>query len=118
MPDNREIDYKGYTKDMTPREFLDLAAPMHKQDTNSKWIADRISEGKSVAPPILYTKWNEATNTWEVVGHEGRHRSKAIHDFNPETKMPVAIIPQSPGWMRARHITDEMKKAQFKGEKP
>lgn len=107
-PDNQEINYKGYVREITPDQFLKSAQAIESYPS-LEVIKKKILNGEAVGNPTLYVKWNGGKGVWKTVMHEGRNRSAAIKSINPDEKMPVHIIPR--GGMRAKDITPEMKNA-------
>jgi len=115
VPYNKNIDYMGMVRHMPVSEFLDMAYPLHSPDQESlDFLKDHLRKGRSFGQPFLNADWNEDQKQWDVKGHEGRHRSKAISElYGPHTQIPVHVFPYG---MRARDITDEMRNAPFVSE--
>lgn len=111
VPDNQNVNYKGFIKNMTPSQFLSLAAPIIGEPISAKGIEEAIRNGKSVANPFLEVDWDYKNKLWRVYSHEGRNRAIAIQKINPNTVIPVHIFPSK--GMRARDITEEMKMCPF-----
>jgi hypothetical protein len=111
-PNNRNIDYMGFQTTMPASKFLELAPPVHHDPESLAFLQKALTEGRPLGQPFLDSRWNEARKTWDITGHEGRHRSHSIAQmFGPESEIPVHVFPG--GGMRARHITDEMRTAPF-----
>lgn len=115
VPFNADIDYFGFSKTMTASEFLKLAAKTDLSKKTVKGLAEQLAAGKKFGNPFLNVEWNPSTKTFQVIGHEGRHRSQALlEQFGPDAEMPVHIFPAG---MRARNLTPEMLEAPFLPEK-
>ena len=104
-PNNLNIEYLGFTKYLTPNEFLSNAAPL--QEVNEKTIQyfiDKYKNGEPISNPTFYAIYDEDKNVLEITGHEGRHRMEALRRVSPNEKVPVHIFPQG---LRARHFVDK-----------
>ena len=74
------------TETMHPSEFLGrVPSPISFTRSSLDHIKDRIEDSKPIEAP-----WIEYRGT-EQIGHEGRHRAKALIDLGI-TNMPVDII--------------------------
>lgn len=110
VPLNRDVEYFGFVKQMTPAQFLSLV-PVGVSNTSSKsFMMDAISKGTSLGNPFLQVKWQSEGNAWLVVNHEGRSRMSAVGEVAPSTLVPVHIFPVG---MRSRDISDTMRDAPF-----
>lgn len=106
---NRDVDYRGFTVHMKPKQFLDLNPPRGQEHmTALDHIRSHIAKGGAIAPPFLSVRWHPEEKQWHVYGHEGRGRSHVLHELQPDTEIPVHIMPTGPDYeLRARHLTDE-----------
>ena len=111
VPNNQEINYFGFTINITPSEFLDFAAHGDRGATAEK-IVNLIKDRTPVGAPFLQIKYNEKAFGQgeplrvEIVGHEGRARMTAIRIVNGDSgKIPVHVMPR--GETRARHLDDK-----------
>lgn len=109
-PNQVDIDYFGFTKQMTPKEFRSLVPEGNWNTDTIGFVKDAVAKGEAIAPPFLLTKWDEDNKRWLVLDHEGRSRSDASQEMFPDQQIPIHIIPRG---LRARHMTDEMKAAPF-----
>ena len=110
-PNQVDIGYFGFVKDMKPDEFRALV-PAGNFDKNSiEFIKEAVAKGEAVAPPFLMAKWDDEGKQWLVQDHEGRSRTDAAKQLAPEHTIPIHILPT--GYHRARHITEEMRNAPF-----
>jgi len=110
MPDNANIDYRGFQIELTAKEFRNLT-PKGRTTSDLSKIKDAIRSGKGVASPTIFADWNDEKKQWEITGHEGRSRTDAIMElYGNNTLVPVHVIPYH---MRARDITEEMLNAPF-----
>lgn len=112
VPNNQEVDYLGLRVKMSPKIFIELAAPLGTEP--SEKIVQHIEQGGTIGSPFLTIKIPEA---WEdgdftmparVVGHEGRNRMLAIAKVLGNSPIETHLF-FSEG-LRNRHITDEFKK--------
>ena len=110
VPDNTNVNSKGFVKNMSPTQFLSLALPL-QEPLSAKWIEEAIRNGKSIGNPFLQVDLDAKNKLWRVIGHEGRNRAIAINNINSSTLIPVHIFPSK--GMRARNITEEMKTYPF-----
>ncbi len=117
VPDNREVDYKGLRVMMTPQTFIDLAAPLQEEPSDK--ILQHIQNGGKIASPFLIieipAEWEDGDFSMpaRVIGHEGRNRMIAVGNVLGNKPIEVHIFPNK--GMRARHITDDMRKMLNKG---
>jgi hypothetical protein len=111
VPNQQEINYRGFIVNMTAEEFRKLVPPGNSGPNTITFVKDKISKGEPIAPPFLNVKWIPEKKYWQVLNHEGRSRSDAI---SRNVSIPVYIFPSQ---MRARDLTDEMKKAPFVKQK-
>lgn len=117
VPDNRNVEYKGFVSFLTPKEFLQLAANHNGQREESvNDLKKAISEGYPIGAPfidIILADINEGGYA-NVVGHEGRARmialsklmSENVMNLDPSSKFPVHFFLRD--GLRSRHINDEM----------
>lgn len=108
-PNNKEIDYFGFTVIMKIDTFLKLAANHGgKREESANDIKELLNQGYGIATPMLYLKisdLNEETMKVEVTGHEGRARVICCQKYFNLTKIPVHIMPTG---YRSKHITKEV----------
>lgn len=117
VPNNQEVDYLGLRVKMSPKTFINLAAPLDREPSED--IIKHIKNGGQIGSPFLII---EIPESWEdgdlsiparVVGHEGRNRMLAITKTMGNNPIEVHLF-FSQG-LRNRHITDEFKKTLNKG---
>jgi GNAT superfamily N-acetyltransferase len=112
VPYNQEIDYRGFKREMTPDQFLELAIPMDgsREDAITiNFLKDAIKSGKGFGQPFFNVEWNADRSSWQITSHDGRHRAAALKElYGPKVKMEVHLFPRG---MRARDLTPEMKAA-------
>lgn len=97
VPDNLNIDYKGFRVIMLPSIFLNLAK---KTDhfKSKDLIKKHILEGGKIGHPFLLVKipyeWekNNFKKTAKVVGHEGRNRMMAIMEIFGDVPVEVHLF--------------------------
>lgn len=117
VPDNRNVEYKGFVGFITPKQFLELAANHQgKREESAADIKQAISDGFPIGAPFLDITLSdiEEGGYATVVGHEGRARCLALialgrdkqMGFLENTKIPVHFFLRD--GLRSRHITDEM----------
>ena len=112
VPNNQEVDYLGLRVTMTPKNFVDLAAPLSTEPSDQ--ILQHLKQGGAIGAPFLIIKIPES---WEdgdfsmpatVVGHEGRNRMIAVAKVFGNNPVETHLF-FSQG-LRNRHITDDFKK--------
>jgi hypothetical protein len=109
VPFNQEIDYMGFVTRMTPREFRRIVPAGVSGPKTKEYVKQALQQGKKLGTPFLEVKWDDKNKVWQTTGHEGRSRVDAIAElFGNDLLIPIHIFP---GGMRARDMTDEMKKA-------
>ena len=100
VPDNQNVDYKGFVVMMKPEVYLALAKSGIKK--GSKERAEKIIiAGKPIGSPFLDVDFSGLTP--RVVGHDGRHRMMAIEELQPNVAVPVHIFGAN--GLRAKNIT-------------
>ena len=108
IPDNQDVDYKGFTVFMSPGQYLNLNPWTTGRDTDHEHkyireLADEIERGTAIGNPVLYMEYDPVSNSFLVLDHEGRHRMKAL-DMLGFKSIPVHVFPRG---MRARHFKPE-----------
>ncbi len=94
VPDNLNVDYKGFRAMMLPSNFLNLA---RKTDLfkSKDLIKKHISEGGKIGHPFLIIRipyeWekNNFKKIAKVIGHEGRNRMMAIMEIFGDVPVEV-----------------------------
>lgn len=110
VPYNQDIDYFGLRVQMTPSNFLKLAAHL-AEPTSQQDIEQHIRSNGAIGAPFLQieipAEWEEGKFLMpaQVVGHEGRNRMRAVRAV--EGNAPVEVHLLFPG-LRRRHITNDM----------
>lgn len=107
VPKQIDLDYFGFTKEMTASEFQRLVPPGVSRLSTATDLRPKAEAGEAIAPPFLIVDWDAENKMWIVLNHEGRSRSRLVcgHD-----KLPVDIFPRH---IRARDLTPEMIAAPF-----
>jgi len=115
VPLNANVLYEGFVGMMLPKDFTTLSyAPGEQQEQSSSTIKEKIKEGFAVGSPFLYlTVWKEKNGhitddvleELKVTGHEGRSRSIAINNIQPDKPIPVHFFIRRG---KARDITPEI----------
>lgn len=120
VPDNRNVEYKGFVSFLTPKEFLHFAANHNGQREESAADFKRvISEGYPIGTPFLDITLSDIGDGGyaTVMGHEGRARMLALLSFAREGMMGLHESSRFPihfflrDGLRSRHISDEMIKS-------
>lgn len=112
VPNNQEIDYLGFAVELSPVDFLRLAAHADKGEDAEK-IAELIRNKAPIGAPFLTIKAdlkafkNGGPLEVEVVGHEGRGRMRAAHEVNGEEKIPVHVFLKN---LRAHDLDEKFFK--------
>lgn len=113
---NTDIDYFGFTVNMTPSTFLNLASP--GGGVSAEGLKTFINDGGAIASPMLYVKvpaeWKygdlaATLGDVKIQSHEGRNRMIAIRELEGDIPVETHILLRSSGaeW-RARNITPEI----------
>lgn len=116
VPDNANINYKGFACLMTPTAFLELAL---RRGYDSPYVDDAIKNGEPIGSPFFGIAFDETTEQLgngeaegkgppHILNHEGRGRMIAIRKLYGD--IPV-IVHCFPSYLRARHMTLEMIKS-------
>lgn len=112
VPNNQEVDYLGIRVTMTPKHFIDLAAPLGSEPSDK--IAQHLEQGGKIGAPFLQI---EIPESWEagdftmparVMAHEGRNRMAAAAKVFGNNPIETHLFFNK--GLRNRHITDEFKK--------
>lgn len=74
-PWNSNVNYMGFTAIMTPMIFAALTPP---SGNDSAFLEQQIDNSKPIACPFLQVDYSDKISLPKIVGHEGRHRVKAI----------------------------------------
>lgn len=110
VPDNQNIEYKGFVTYMKAKDFISLN-PARTEMRSVDHIKEVIKRGEPIGPPIMTVELQEGSSgtSWVVIGHEGRGRAIAISQLHPEARIPVQLFPRHPEReLRARHLTPDM----------
>jgi hypothetical protein len=109
-PNHSSIGYKGVVIWIYPQNFLDLCNDLEQSGRNSNTIdyaGKQWNESGTVAPPQLYLR--RIGDTWEVYGHEGRHRATVANN-HAANKIPVFIYVRGlDGSTVTRKITESLR---------
>lgn len=114
VPYNMEVDYMGLRIRMNPYIFLNLAAPLRKDQQQSvEYIKDYLKTGGKLGAPFLQI---EIPPEWEygdfeklakVTSHEGRNRMIAIKELYGRTSKVETHLFFT-GGIRNRHLNQEI----------
>ena len=117
VPDNQNVEYKGFVGMMTPADFLKLAANHNGQrEQSASDLLQTIEEGYPIGAPFIDISLAdiEEDGFAVVLGHEGRARMLAIQRLARDGKLGLSESTEIPvhfflrDGLRSRHITDEM----------
>lgn len=102
-PDTTNIEYMGFTTWMSPRQFLALN-PKATDRGSLGFLRAAVDRGDTIAPPRVSVEVDK-NGDFEVIGHEGRHRSMVFSEvIGGDTRIPVQVFPVG---KRARHFTPD-----------
>lgn len=114
VPYNMEVDYMGLRIRMKPYMFLNLAAPLRKDQQQSvEYIKDYLKTGGKLGAPFLQI---EIPPEWEddnfeeiakVISHEGRNRMIAIKELYGRSRHIETHLFFT-GGIRNRHLNQEI----------
>jgi len=108
VPHNQDVKYFGFALELTPSDFLHLAATGDRTET-AKQIERLIVKKVPVGPPLLKLNVNLEDKAGKpfaaVATHEGRARMEALQRLGMgDVKFPVHVVMN--GGVRA-HSLDE-----------
>ena len=114
-PNQADISYFGFTKEMSPEEFRRLVPSGNWDIKTVDFIKEEIKKNNPISPPFLITELRKIDDNiyLQVIDHEGRSRSDACKNLGVE-KIPVDIFVKN---YRARHISPEIKEAKLLHQK-
>lgn len=72
----------------SPEVFLNLAASIEKERGSRAFFEGEVQRKNPIAPPMLLLEWRK--NHWQVLSHEGRHRTRALSNLGVET-IPIHL---------------------------
>lgn len=110
VPDNQEVDYKGFKLFVTPKFFRNLVPSGVSGQQTKKYIIDQLKLGSKIGQPFLIVDWDAKNSRWIVIDHEGRSRTDAFQEVYPNKNIELHVFPRG---MRAKDITPEMRAAPF-----
>ena len=90
VPMQGEVNYRGLTAKVTPRNFHRLAKLRRYEDSNVEFLMQKMKEGVPVAPPFLQIEIED--DKISVYGHEGRTRTEAAKRLNGNELIPVVLF--------------------------
>lgn len=83
---------------MKPKDFLAVAADFRPRENTIRELVTLLRQGGQF-DQIPYLRLSHvADSTFQVEGHEGRHRSMAIHSLDPNALIPVRLTAHSTDW--------------------
>lgn len=83
---------------MKPKDFLAVAASFRPRENTIRELVTLLRQGGQF-DQIPYLRLSNVTgNIFQVDGHEGRHRSMAIHSLDPNALIPVRLTAHSIDW--------------------
>jgi hypothetical protein len=110
VPLNSNVDYMGFTAFMSPKTFLELAAPADRKEDAEK-IEKLIRDHAPLGTPFLLADFNDEEYEqgeplrFKIVGHEGRGRMNAVAAVNGmDSMVPVNVFPRG---IRARNLSEK-----------
>jgi hypothetical protein len=80
-----------FIREMMPDEYLNIVLPVIGRKDTSEGIEQSIRSGQSVAPPVIEAQWNDDKASWQVTGHDGRHRMLALRNIDQDMNVPVRV---------------------------
>jgi hypothetical protein len=111
IPNSESIDYFGFTLYLKPSEFLELAA---FATLKPEFYEQLLKEKEPIGYPCLFVS-HEDQGYWKIIGHEGRHRMKAIQKVLGDNHLvPVHVFPQ---YMRTRNLNPTLLAMPYLPEK-
>jgi hypothetical protein len=89
VPNNQEVDYRGFRAFLTPEQFRSLVPPGVSGESTRSFISEKLSSGEKIGQPFLLVDWDKENGVWRVSNHEGRSRSDAFADVFGQQPMEV-----------------------------
>lgn len=108
VPDNLDVEYKGFKVAMTPGQWLPLVPAGVSNEKSPERMVWNLTNDVKIGPPTLWVEWDEENRVMQVIDHEGRSRAKAFDTMYKGQPMEVHIIGRN---FRARNVTMEMLQA-------
>lgn len=100
---------------LTPREFLKLTPTV--ENPNTDYYDNMLSQGEKIQQ-IPFLKTEQRGSIFEVFGHEGRHRCRAITKKNLRGTIPVLLTDSTTRWeednMLGKEITLRAQEGAYK----
>jgi hypothetical protein len=106
VPNVENIEYMGFVVLMKPSTFLSVCTAIDADEFETEknaHFASLIEAGKPISMGFL--RIDLESPEFQVEGHEGRHRAKAILAVFGDDPIPVAVFPSYGD--RARHVKEE-----------
>lgn len=117
VPNNQDVMYLGFIATMKLTSFQELALDDEgSQDETSDWMIERIKEGYAIGQPWFKINMDVGENeVFQIIGHEGRGRVKAIKKYlGSDIEMPIQFILSN--GMRNSDLTDDLMKRFLNGD--
>lgn len=110
VPNNQNILYLGFIATMRLSNFQILALDDEgDQDKTADWMVEKIKEGYSIGQPWFSINVDVKENeVFQITGHEGRGRIKAIKKYLGDIEMPIQFFLDK--GMKNRDLTPEILK--------
>jgi hypothetical protein len=109
VPDNRSVNYKGFTAMMKPSRFLMLSHKLlpNERPGRIEALTQHLAAGNPIGSPFLGVGFDDEDpeKFGKVRQHDGRHRMRAIQALQGDTPVPVHVFGSYSD--RARDITPE-----------
>lgn len=93
VPNNQNINYRGFTAMMRPSKFLSLSDKLDQpRPGRIEALRDHIAAGNAIGSPFLGVNLDEGHEDFgKVRSHDGRHRMRAIQALQGDTPVPVHV---------------------------
>lgn len=107
VPDCQNIEYMGAIALMRPDDFLRVAASGNLVGENVSWLHEEAVQGHPFGMPFLELGTRDLSKSGhlKVVGHEGRHRCRALQILGQTEPIPVCLFVRG---LRAHDFTVEL----------
>ncbi len=111
VPNNQNVLYLGFISKMKLSSFQELALDDEgDQDKTADWMVEKIKEGYSLGQPWFSINMDVKENEmFQITGHEGRGRIKAIKKYlGEDIEIPIHFFLDK--GMKNRDLTDDLIK--------
>lgn len=105
---------KGFIHPLSPKQYLDMCPTLDKASYTPKY-KEHLKSGGKFAPMWLEVRWQPSPGFWQVVGHDGRHRMRAIGElYGANALVPIKFFCRdSQGQVMTKEDFDSQTSVKF-----